>query len=179
MATIFCGNAQTDCTRDGWIVGHFMPQDDLRYSQNIEVSYRFLTKGTARKKLSDPVYTTTCWFVLSGRLCNTYVWPGSRYTRITCRDNQYAIVSPGARHRWVAQEDSKILAIRWPSAPKLQPKQVSFDTHVYGKWNVINKNQQYGTSLLFPKNMPKHILQHMNMPDVIYGRYPSGQERKK
>jgi hypothetical protein len=112
-ATIYTGSAQADAPRNrGWLLGHFMPEGDIRRSTDVEIKWGAHPKGDERAKWVTGETRTAMIVLVSGRF------------RINFRDRSVLLAQPGdyvvfsgVDHSWYAEEESVILGIRWPSIP--------------------------------------------------------------
>jgi len=108
------GNAREDGTaRRGWIVGHFMPEDDLRRSEDVEVKWGIHPAGDERETPQATEHRTTLVVLVSGRFELSL-----DDTSVTLAEpGDYAMWGPGTGHSWRAAQDSVVLTLRWPSKP--------------------------------------------------------------
>lgn len=97
--------------RRGWLIGHFIPPDELRHSEDVEVKWHRHPTGDIRSEWVTGETRTTILVLISGAF------------RIAFRDGEkvltelgdYAMWGPGIDHIWEALEESIMLTVRWPS----------------------------------------------------------------
>jgi hypothetical protein len=110
---IYCGHAGMDAPANrGWLLGHFMPDDDLRHSDQVEVKWGVHPGGEERARWVTAEQRTAMIILVSGRF------------RIIMRDRTVLLASQGdyvvfhgVDHSWRAEADSVVVGIRWPSIP--------------------------------------------------------------
>jgi hypothetical protein len=114
--TILAGNAYQDGSHHrGWFIGHFFdPSTSIRYSQAVEVKWSVVKAGEEKAQWTMSEQATTLCILIRGKL--RLKFPAQ--DRILCHEGDYVLWSPGVSHGWVAEEDSLVLAIRWPSVPE-------------------------------------------------------------
>ncbi|MDP3769397.1 MAG: hypothetical protein Q8R40_00475 [bacterium] len=178
MEGLYTGNALADKERDGWFVGHVMPETDLRYSREIAISYRSLAAGSAQKEMSPPNYATTFLLVTAGRLRNEYLFPDASSATITCSANEYALIMPGSRHAWEAEENCQVLCIQWPSVPDICVSDPPFTGHRYGMWRIPEGDTIRRDPWLLAHFMRPGDLRRVKEVDVDYGLFSRGNIRQ-
>jgi hypothetical protein len=110
---IYVGNAAADAPLNrGWLLGHFMPEGDARHSDEVEVKWGVHPKGDERAQWVTVERRTALIMLISGRF------------RVDLPDRSVPLARPGdyvvfhgVGHSWLAQEESVVLAVRWPSVP--------------------------------------------------------------
>jgi hypothetical protein len=110
---IYTGYAADDAPQHrGWLLGHFMPAGDARHSEAVEIKWGVHPRGEKRAQWVTEERRTAAIFLVSGRF------------RVDLPDRSVVLDRPGAyvvfhgvSHSWVAEEDSTILGVRWPSVP--------------------------------------------------------------
>ena len=110
---IYSGYADTDAAAHrGWLVGHFMPPGDPRHTGDVEIKWGVHPRGEKRADWVTADPRTGAFILVSGRF------------RIDLPDRSVVLDRPGAYlafqgvgHSWEAEEDSVMLAVRWPSLP--------------------------------------------------------------
>ena len=108
------GNAATDgADRRGWLVGHFLPEGDLRKSDDVEVKWGVHRGGEERAGRMDAEHRTTVVLLVRGRF-RVDLDPGPVVLE---QPGDYVMWGPGVGHSWRAEEDSVVLTVRWPSTP--------------------------------------------------------------
>jgi hypothetical protein len=114
------GNAIDDGAGDtrGWFVGHFVrPPGDSRHTDDVEVKWGVHSAGDARASVAPGLRTTTVSILVSGAFRFSFT---GREVRLT-RPGDYVLFRPGVPHGWVAEADSAVLTVRWPSRPAADP----------------------------------------------------------
>jgi hypothetical protein len=106
------GNAETDgADRRGWLIGHFIPPDDIRMSKDVEVKWGIHPAGEQRDDWQGDEYRTTVLLLVRGRFRINL----SVDSYLLQREGDYAMWGPGIGHSWMAEDDSVVITIRWPS----------------------------------------------------------------
>ena len=109
---IYVGNAANGTADRGWLLGHFMPPDDPRNSDDVEIKWGVHSAGETRPGwvIDDP--RSMLSVLVSGRF------------RIDLPDRSVVlaeqgdyIVYHGVNHTWEAEEASVVVSVRWPSLP--------------------------------------------------------------
>jgi hypothetical protein len=110
---IYVGNAAVDGPADrGWLLGHFKPPGDARYSGDVEVKWGMHAPGDRRAQWVTGERRTALLVLISGRF--RVELPGR--TVLLARQGDY-VVFHGIGHSWHAEEESVVITIRWPSIP--------------------------------------------------------------
>jgi quercetin dioxygenase-like cupin family protein len=110
---IYAGNAADDGPQHrDWVLGHFMPADDARHSDAVEIKWAVHPRGDKRADWVTEELRTAAIFLVSGRF--RVDLPGRSV--VLARQGDY-VVFHGVGHSWVAEEDSTIVCVRWPSVP--------------------------------------------------------------
>jgi quercetin dioxygenase-like cupin family protein len=113
MEQIYVGNAEVDASANrGWLLGHFKPVDDPRHSDDVEIKWAVHPRGDRRPRWVAGERRTALLLLISGRF---RVELPNR-TVVLARQGDY-VVFGGISHSWRAEEDSVVLAVRWPSIP--------------------------------------------------------------
>ncbi len=110
------GNAATDELGDesGWFVGHFMrEQDSLRHSSEVELKWARHRAGEQRSSWVMNHEATTISVLIHGLFQISF----AEADVLLSKAGDYVIWGPRVPHTWVAEEDSTLLTIRWPSHP--------------------------------------------------------------
>jgi hypothetical protein len=110
---VYFGSASADAPANrGWLLGHFMPDDDLRHSEAVEIKWGVHQRGDQRARWVTGETRTALIILMSGRF------------RIDFPDQSVLLAEPGAYvvfdgvdHSWYAEDDSVIVGVRWPSVP--------------------------------------------------------------
>ncbi|WP_061297668.1 hypothetical protein [Herbidospora cretacea] len=114
---VYVGNANADALLDrGWLLGHFQPSGDPRHSDEVEIKWGVHPKGEERAEWVTGESRTAMIVLISGRF------------RMELRDRSvvlekqgdYLVWGHGVDHSWVAEEESVVLTVRWPSVPGYQ-----------------------------------------------------------
>jgi uncharacterized RmlC-like cupin family protein len=108
------GNAAVDgAPRRGWLVGHFLAETDgPRSTSSVGVKWGVHPAGEQRDAWALNREATTLSLLVSGRF--RIMFPTE--TVLLARPGDYAIWAPGVPHQWLAEEESVVLTVRWPSA---------------------------------------------------------------
>lgn len=110
---IYVGHAGTDAASNrGWLLGHFKPAGDPRHSDDVEIKWAIHPRGDQRPQWVAGEKRTALLLLISGRF---RVQLPDR-TVLLARQGDY-VVFHGISHSWHAEEDSIVLAVRWPSVP--------------------------------------------------------------
>lgn len=108
------GNAAIDAKdHRGWLVGHFMDDDDVRRSQDVEIKWGVHAGGEARAEWQGDEHRTTVLLLIRGRFRIEL----SVDSFVLEHEGDYAMWGAGVGHSWRAEEDSVVVTIRWPSKP--------------------------------------------------------------
>ncbi len=115
QSKVVFGNAQTEGkNRWGWFIGHFItPEHDPRSASDLEVKWAIHKAGEGRKEWATNAEATTLSILISGKFLLQF--PDSEIL-LSC-EGDYALWCPGVPHCWLAEDDSTILTVRWPSLP--------------------------------------------------------------
>ncbi len=106
------GNAAIDGQdHRGWLVGHFIDDDDIRHSKDVEIKWGIHPKGEQRAEWQGDEYRTTVLLLIKGTFRITL----SADSRVLEHEGDYAIWGSGVGHSWQAEEDSVVVTVRWPS----------------------------------------------------------------
>jgi hypothetical protein len=109
----YVGQAGADgAVNRGWLLGHFMPDGDIRHSQDVEIKWGVHPQGEERAQWVTTEERTSLHVLISGRF------------RIEVPGDSILLAGPGdyvvlhqIGHSWRAEEDSVLLTVRWPSVP--------------------------------------------------------------
>jgi len=108
------GNAASDgAGRRGWFVGHFMPAQDLRHTEDVETKWGIHKKGERRIRWARGEETTSIAILVHGQLDVEFP---DRTVRLR-REGDYVMWGPGIPHKWQARQKTVALTVRWPSKP--------------------------------------------------------------
>ena len=110
---VYVGHAGTDApVNRGWLLGHFMPDGDIRRSSDVEIKWGVHPRGDQRARWVTGETRTAVIVLVSGRF--RIDLPGRSV--LLERQGDY-VVFDGVDHSWYAEEESVILGVRWPSVP--------------------------------------------------------------
>jgi hypothetical protein len=112
------GNAVDDGgARRGWLVGHFVDDDPLRRSDDVEVKWALHPAGEARGGWVTGEERTALVVLVSGRFRVSLAAEGGgeREEVVLARQGDYVLWTPGTDHTWLAEDDTMVVTIRWPS----------------------------------------------------------------
>ncbi|MFB7932089.1 MULTISPECIES: signal peptidase I [Streptomyces] len=112
--SVYVGNAGVDAALDrGWLLGHFKGGGDPRRSEAVEVKWGVHPKGDERAEWVRGEERTALLVLISGRF--RVELPGRGV--VLERQGDYVVWGRGVDHSWVAEEESVVLTVRWPSVP--------------------------------------------------------------
>lgn len=111
---MYVGNADIDAAGDrGWLLGHFKPPGDPRHSEEVEIKWGVHPRGDERAEWVKGEARTALLILISGRF---RVELRGRSVLLAERGD-YVVWGKGVDHSWVAEEESVVLTVRWPSVP--------------------------------------------------------------
>ena len=110
------GNAQVESVnRWGWFLGHFVtPRDDPRSTSLLEVKWGVHKARDGRPEWAVNAEATTLSILIQGRF--RLQFPEQEF--LLSREGDYVLWLPGVSHSWLAEEDSTVVTVRWPSKPE-------------------------------------------------------------
>ncbi|WP_307834243.1 signal peptidase I [Paractinoplanes lichenicola] len=109
---IYVGKADLDAPGEqGWLLGHFRPPGDPRHSTDVEIKWGRHPKGDRRAKWVTGEQRTALLILISGRF---HVELPDR-TVILTEPGDYVVWGKGVDHSWLAEQESVVLTVRWPS----------------------------------------------------------------
>ncbi|MEV0195161.1 signal peptidase I [Nonomuraea sp. NPDC050691] len=112
--SVYVGNAGDDgAADDGWLLGHFKPYGDPRHSEDVEIKWGVHPAGQERAAWVTGERRTALLVLVSGRF--RVELPGRSV--LLERRGDYVVWGPGVDHSWLAEEESVVLTVRWPSVP--------------------------------------------------------------
>lgn len=112
--SVYVGNAGKDAALDrGWLLGHFKPDGDTRHSDEVEIKWGVHPHGDTRAQWVRGEERTALQVLISGRFRVDF--PGRSV--VLERQGDYVVWGRGVDHSWVAEEESVVLTVRWPSVP--------------------------------------------------------------
>jgi hypothetical protein len=111
--SFYQGNADIDGPLNrGWLLGHFMPEGDVRRSTDVEIKWGVHPPGEERAQWVTLEERTSLHVLVSGRF--RIEVPGR--SLLLARPGDY-VVMHHLGHSWRAEEQSVLLSVRWPSVP--------------------------------------------------------------
>ncbi|MEU8323239.1 signal peptidase I [Nonomuraea sp. NPDC048881] len=111
---VYVGNANIDAAGDrGWLLGHFKPFGDPRHSEEVEIKWGVHPAGDERAQWVRGEERTALLVLISGRFRVELPGRGVLLTE----PGDYVVWGKGVDHSWVAEEESVVLTVRWPSVP--------------------------------------------------------------
>jgi hypothetical protein len=111
---VYVGNAGKDAMLDrGWLLGHFKDPGDPRHSTNVEIKWGAHPKGDTRSRWVTGEERTALLVLISGRF--RVELPGRSV--LLAEQGDYVVWGRGVDHSWLAEEESVVLTVRWPSIP--------------------------------------------------------------
>ncbi|MEU9993320.1 signal peptidase I [Streptomyces sp. NPDC048045] len=112
--SVYVGNAGSDAALDqGWLLGHFKGVGDPRHSDAVEIKWGVHPQGDRRARWVRGEERTALLVLISGRF--RVELPG-RSVLLT-RQGDYVVWGRGVDHSWLAERESVVLTVRWPSVP--------------------------------------------------------------
>jgi hypothetical protein len=110
---VYVGNAAVDAPADrGWLLGHFKPAADVRHSDDVEIKWGVHARGDRRAQWVIGEKRTAVLILISGRF--RVELPGRSV--LLAQPGDY-VVFRGIDHSWLAEEESVVMSVRWPSIP--------------------------------------------------------------
>ncbi|MFF9779224.1 signal peptidase I [Streptomyces sp. NPDC013978] len=110
--SVYVGNAGKDAALDrGWLLGHFKAEGDPRRSEAVEIKWGVHPRGDTRAQWVRGEERTALQVLISGRFRVDF--PG--HSVVLERQGDYVVWGRGVDHSWVAEEESVVLTVRWPS----------------------------------------------------------------
>ena len=112
---VLTGNAAVDgAAHRGWLVGHFAgaPGAPTR-TEAVEVKWGVHPAGDRRAVAAVNATATTLSILVRGRFRLRF----PDRVVVLEREGDYALWEPGVAHDWLAQEESVVVTVRWPSVP--------------------------------------------------------------
>ncbi|MBV8780334.1 MAG: signal peptidase I [Phycisphaerae bacterium] len=115
------GNTQIDgADYRGWFVGHFVKGDAMRRTGDVEIAWAVHPKGTTNGKFVANRTATTVSILIRGQFKILFRTDLEADDVLLEREGDYAMWPPLVEHDWLAEEDSVVLTVRWPSKPNDQ-----------------------------------------------------------
>ena len=98
--------------RRGWIVGHFVDDPPgIRTTKDVEIKWSFHAAGDERSSWVTGEFRTTIVFLVRGRFRVEL----PEKSVLLENEGDYLMWSAGLDHTWVAEDDSTLITVRWPS----------------------------------------------------------------
>ncbi|MEV4839463.1 aminoglycoside phosphotransferase family protein [Nonomuraea sp. NPDC049486] len=111
---VYVGNAGVDGPLDGgWLLGHFKPPGDVRHSEAVEIKWGLHKPGDERARWVTGENRTALLILISGRF--RVELPGRSV--LLAERGDYVVWGEGVDHSWLAEDESVVLTVRWPSVP--------------------------------------------------------------
>ena len=109
---VYVGKAGPDAALDrGWLLGHFKPEGDARHSEDVEIKWGVHPPGDTRAQWVSGEKRTALLVLISGRF--RVELPGRSV--LLAEQGDYVVWGRGVDHSWIAEEESVVLTVRWPS----------------------------------------------------------------
>ncbi len=113
---VVAGNAAVDGSPyRGWLVGHFAGEaGSPTCTEAVEVKWGVHPAGERRSSPAANATATTLSVLVRGRFRLRFP------NRIVVleREGDYALWALGVAHDWLAEDESVVLTVRWPSRPE-------------------------------------------------------------
>lgn len=99
----------------GWFIGHFIDPktNELNFSSEVEVKWGVHKKNQQKEVIGTNTTATTLTLLISGKF--TMLFPEQEKKITLCQQGDYLIFPAGIAHAWIADADSVVLTVRWPS----------------------------------------------------------------
>lgn len=111
---VYVGNAGQDAPLDrGWLLGHFKEPGDPRHSEDVEIKWSVHPRGRRRAQWVEDERRTALAVLISGRF--RLEFPDRSV--VLEKQGDYVVWGREVDHSWVAEEESVVLVVRWPSIP--------------------------------------------------------------
>ncbi|MEU9344929.1 signal peptidase I [Streptomyces sp. NPDC048278] len=112
--SVYVGKAGKDAAMDrGWLLGHFKEHGDPRHSQAVEVKWGVHARGEQRTQWVQGEEREALLVLITGRF--RLEFPGRSV--LLEEQGDYVVWGRGVDHSWVAEDESVVLTVRWPSVP--------------------------------------------------------------
>lgn len=122
MRGVTTGNAElVGAARGGWILGHFVDEEPSRRHRDVEVSWCPHHKGACNQHgavANRAAHTLT--ILIYGRFRLTFASDGKVGSVLLSAPGDFALWVPGVAHDWLAEEETLLVSVRWPSIPRDQ-----------------------------------------------------------
>ena len=121
MDWISTGNAREAGLRDrrsGWFIGHFIDDDALRRTPDVEVKWGVHTTNESNGQFSSNQTAKTMSVLIQGRFRLSFRHGEKAREVLLEKPGDYVLWDAGVQHNWLALEQSIVLTVRWPSLPQ-------------------------------------------------------------
>ncbi len=174
----YFGNAIADAPygakttpRDGWFIGSFFPEDDVRHDTRVSLRFSLLPRGTGREEMTRESDTSAMWYtIFRGVLENVFQFPNRDEERVVLyQPMDCALVQSGHRHRWMVREECLVFMARWETSERKDQLIWTGNTGCIARDRVTNL--MVGESVFPPR--------HPCCTDAIQinaGRFKKGEE---
>jgi phenolic acid decarboxylase len=111
------GNAVTDSAQyRGWLVGHFVDgsASPLRSTNDVEIKWGVHSAGETRSEWVRGEVRTCVVLLITGRFRVKFSDAVGDEVLLT-KQGDYVIYGPNVDHRWIAEAESVVVTVRWPS----------------------------------------------------------------
>ncbi|HVT83438.1 MAG TPA: signal peptidase I [Phycisphaerae bacterium] len=115
---LFANAAAAGTPYRGWFVGHFVR--GLGQTSDVEIKWGVHPKGQQNGSFATNARAHSLSVLVSGRFRIIFESGGEREEVMLEKAGDFALWKPGVPHDWVAEEDSVVLTVRWPSIPRDQ-----------------------------------------------------------
>jgi hypothetical protein len=114
VENVYVGKAAVDAAGDrGWLLGHFKPVGHIRHSDDVEIKWGRHPKGDRRATWVTGEQRTALLILISGRFHMEF----PARTVVLTEPGDYVVWGRGVDHSWLAEQESVVLTVRWPSVP--------------------------------------------------------------
>ncbi|GHE71080.1 hypothetical protein GCM10018771_61340 [Streptomyces cellulosae] len=114
---VYKGNAGKDALDDqGWLLGHFKTPGDLRHSTDVEIKWGVHRRGDQRTAWVTGEERESLLVLVSGKF-RVQLREEDGGDALLEEPGDYVVWGRGVDHSWIAEEESVVLTVRWPSIP--------------------------------------------------------------
>lgn len=99
----------------GWVVGHFLEDDNPLRSNDLEIKWGKHTAGESKEIVGVNNTAKSIAFLVKGKF--TFDFPGDQQKVMMSKIGDYVYYPEGTAHSWSCVEDGVLLTVRWPSLP--------------------------------------------------------------
>ncbi len=100
--------------RHGWFLGHFLSENDVLHSRDVEIKWAHHRAGERRDEWTEKPGVLSLSILVRGRFTLMFE---DREVPLR-REGDFAYWEGQDRHTWRCEEDSVIVTVRWPSVGK-------------------------------------------------------------